>query len=262
VIGHRGASACAPENTLAALRKAKSLGCRWVEFDVRLTADDEPVLLHDDRLDRTTNGHGKASVLPLATVRGFDAGSWFGAAFAQERVPTLEEAIAVLAEVALDANIELKAKRGREEATGTVVADFLVHTEVLPGPMLVISSFRPAALSAAAARAPEIPRGMLFQAIPRNWRSLVDRFSCATVHAAHERLHPAVVSEIREAGYPLLAYTVNDPERAQTLFDWGVTSVFSDAPQCLQDVAAPAGLCQPMIADPAPGGIPRQGSGS
>src|SRR5882757_10846072 len=66
VIGHRGAAACAPENTLAGLRKAKALGCRWVEFDVRLTADNQPVLLHDNRLERTTDGRGRVSALSLA----------------------------------------------------------------------------------------------------------------------------------------------------------------------------------------------------
>jgi len=255
VIGHRGTAACAPENTLASLRKAKAMGCRWVELDVRLTADDEPVLLHDDRLERTTDGRGKASALPLATIRGYDAGSWFGAAFARERVPTLEEAIVLLTELGLGANIELKAKRGREAATGTVVADWLARTGQSLVPRFVISSFRPSALAAAAVRAPGIPRGILFQAIPRNWRVLVDSVGCTTVHAAHERLRPAVVSEVRQAGYPLLAYTVNHPERAKTLFDWGVTSVFSDAPQRLHDAVAPAKWCQPTVANPAAAGI-------
>jgi glycerophosphoryl diester phosphodiesterase len=174
----------------------------------------------------------------------------------------LEEALALLAELGLGANIELKAKPGREAATGMIVAALLARTAPSPVPGLVLSSFRPAALAAAAARAPGIPRGILFQAIPRNWRSLAERFGCTTVHAAHERLRPTVVSEVREAGYPLLAYTVNDPERAKRLFDWGVTSVFSDAPQCLHGVAAAAASCRPIVANPAPAGISWQGSGS
>lgn len=76
VIGHRGAAAAAPENTLAGLRKAKELGCSWVEFDVRLTADGAPILLHDDRLERTTSGYGEAAALSLAKVREYDAGGW------------------------------------------------------------------------------------------------------------------------------------------------------------------------------------------
>src|SRR5207245_7977846 len=84
VIGHRGAAARAPENTLAGLRCAKELGCAWVEFDVRLTGDGALVLCHDSRLDRTTTGRGRVAAQPLAAIRGCDAGSWFHPDFAGE----------------------------------------------------------------------------------------------------------------------------------------------------------------------------------
>ena len=113
VIGHRGAAGMAPENTLAALRRAHALGCRWVEFDVRLTRDGELILLHDDRLERTTNGCGIARALSLSAIRRFDAGSWFDPAFTEERVPTLAQAIAVLSELGLGANVELKPDQRR-----------------------------------------------------------------------------------------------------------------------------------------------------
>jgi glycerophosphoryl diester phosphodiesterase len=230
VIGHRGAAACAPENTLAGFRQARALDCQWVEFDVRLTADAQPVLLHDSRLERTTDGRGKLSALSLAAVRRHDAGAWFGSSFVGERVPTLEEAMTFLAALGLGANVELKATPGREAETGAVVAETLARFCPSALPELLISSFRPAALVAARARAPGIARGILFRAIPKNWRAVAERLGCATIHADHQRLSPALVTEIREAGYPLLAYTVNDPGRAKALFDWGVTSVFSDDP--------------------------------
>src|SRR5207249_5332732 len=84
VIGHRGAAAYAPENTLAGLRRAKALGCAWVEFDVRLTGDGALVLCHDPRLDRTTSGSGLVSATSLAAIRECDAGSWFDPSFAGE----------------------------------------------------------------------------------------------------------------------------------------------------------------------------------
>jgi glycerophosphoryl diester phosphodiesterase len=258
VIGHRGAAGCAPENTLASLRRAKELGCRWVEFDVRLTADGHPVLLHDDRLDRTTDGRGRVSALSLAAVRLRQAGGWFDPAFAGERVPTLEEALMLLSELGLGANIELKAELGREVATGTIVADLVARTWRSTPSELLISSFRPGALGAAAARAPEISRGILFHVVPKDWRSVAHRLGCATINAAHRHLHPELVSEIRRAGYPLLAYTVNDAARARALFDWGVTSVFSDVPQRLLDAAADAPSRQPVIADLDSIGVPRQ----
>lgn len=261
MIGHRGAAAYAPENTLAALRKANAIDCRWVEFDVRLTSDGKPVLLHDDRLERTTDGSGKVSALPLETVRQYDAGSWFDAAFAQERVPTLEEAVAVVMEFGLGANVELKAARGRKALTGTIVADLLARIWPSSAPGLVISSFQGKVLAAAAAGAPKIPRGILFRAVPWNWRASAERLGCATVHADHEQLRPAIVSQIRGAGYPLLVYTVNDPERARTLFDWGVTSVFSDVPRRLRGLATRTRSFQPTTAEQVSGGIPWQGPG-
>ena len=122
VIGHRGAAACAPENTLAGLRKALELGCLWVEFDVRLTADGHLILLHDDGLARTTDGRGSAAKSLLAALRRHDAGAWFGRCFKGEPVPTLAEAVALLGELGIGANVELKAVDGREAETGAGAA--------------------------------------------------------------------------------------------------------------------------------------------
>src|SRR5437016_8657258 len=93
VIGHRGAAAHAPENTLAGLRRAKELGCAWVEFDVRVTGDGALVLCHDGRLERTTTGRGRISEQTAASIRRCDAGSWFAPEFVGEIVPTLDEAL-------------------------------------------------------------------------------------------------------------------------------------------------------------------------
>ncbi|MBO0737111.1 MAG: glycerophosphoryl diester phosphodiesterase [Alphaproteobacteria bacterium] len=248
LIGHRGAAACAPENTLAGFRRARALNCRWVEFDVRLTSDRQPILLHDDRLQRTTDGRGKASALSLASIRRHSAGAWFDPSYKEERVPTLEEALRLLAELRLGANIELKAVRGREAETGAVVAERLVQLCPSNLPELLISSFRPVALAAARARAPDIARGILFRAVPTNWRAIAEEAGCATIHVDHQRLYAALADRIRAAGYPLLAYTVNDRERARTLFAWGVSSVFSDDPRRLEGATAPDRLLLPGLA--------------
>jgi glycerophosphoryl diester phosphodiesterase len=258
VIGHRGAAGCAPENTLGGLRRARALGCNWVEFDVRLTADGELILLHDERLERTTDGSGKVRALPLSIIRRHDAGSWFGPSFARERVPTLAEAVEVLGELGLGANVEVKAARGREAETGAVAADLLTRLwpPQLPAPL--ISSFLPPALAAARDRAPEIARGLLVRGVPRHWRIRAESLGCVTIHVEHRRLRPTIVAEIRESGYSVLAYTVNDAARARELFAWGVASVFSDVPHMILDGASDDG---PRPADIS-GSVPatRQGA--
>ena len=222
---------------MAGLRRAKDLGCAWVEVDVRLTADGAVVLCHDARLERTTTGHGRVAAQTLAAIRECDAGSWFHPDFAGELVPTLDEALALARELDLAVNIEVKADPGRAPTTAVAV---LTGLRRLGGrsPTVLVSSFLTPALAALRDIAPEIPRGLLLRVIPRGWRVLATRFGCATINTDHRRLKPRLVGEIRAAGYPLLAYTVNDPRRARALFDWGVTSVFSDVPDIILPVSA------------------------
>jgi glycerophosphoryl diester phosphodiesterase len=248
VIGHRGAAARAPENTLAGLRSAKALGCAWVEFDVRLTTDGAPVLCHDARLDRTTDATGLVARHSLATVRQSDAGSWFSPAFAGERVPTLEEALSLAAELGLGVNIEMKADPGREYATAAAVA--VAVDRVGPPPPLFVSSFLPAAIAALRDLAPQTARGVLFRSVPSGWSEIAKRLDCAVIGADHKRLRRRRVGEIRAAGYPVAAYTVNDPARARLLFSWGVTSVFSDMPDMILRAGAADNSTRPTLLAP------------
>jgi glycerophosphoryl diester phosphodiesterase len=142
VIGHRGAATHAPENTLAGLRKAAELGAPWVEFDVRLTADKVAILHHDDTLKRTAGRNAAAATLDYAEIAELDAGAWFGNAFHGERVPTLSDSIALLGELGLGANIEIKPAPGHEAETARIALE-LVKKEWpsnLPAPL--ISSFK------------------------------------------------------------------------------------------------------------------------
>jgi hypothetical protein len=122
VVGHRGAAASAPENTLAGLRRAHQLGVGWVEFDVKLSGDGVPILMHDAVLERTTDGKGAVADTAYADIRALDAGAWFGPEFAGERVPSFDEAIDLLLSHGLGANVEIKPCPGRERETGAAVA--------------------------------------------------------------------------------------------------------------------------------------------
>ena len=232
IIGHRGACAYAPENTLASIRKAAAQGARWVEFDVRLTREGDLVLMHDEDVKRTTNGMGRVVDLTLAKLGALDAGAWFGGAFAGERVPTLVETIALLAELGLGANIEIKAGKRETCATAAALARILeAHWRAAAPPL--ISSFEVEALEAMQAAAPHWPRGLLLPELKGDWRGRLERLGAATLNIDHKPLDAAKVAIARQAGRPVLCYTVNDPARARQLFAWGVTAVFTDRPDAL-----------------------------
>jgi glycerophosphoryl diester phosphodiesterase len=259
VIGHRGAAGRAPENTLAGLRCAAELGCAWVEVDVRLTADGAPVLCHDSRLDRTTDRTGAVAARPLAEVRRCDAGSRFNPAFSGEPVPTLDQALTLAAELDLGVNIEIKAERGREYATAAAVATAVARLGA-GGPPLLASSFLPAALTALRAVALHVPRAVLFRQVPRGWMEIARRLGCAAVGADHRRLRPRRVAEIRAAGFQLAAFTVNNPARARLLFEWGVTSVFSDTPDIVAKIGAAHRSARRGPGASQSAAVPRQGA--
>lgn len=233
VIGHRGAAGHAPENTLAGLRRAAELGARWVEFDVALTRDGEPVLLHDETVDRTTDGKGKLAAMALGELQQLDAGAWHSKKTAGERVPTLMEALAALRSLGLGANVEIKPTAGREAETGAVVAKRVMAAwpGSLPPPLL--SSFKAESLAAARDAAPAIARGYLTSRLGRDWQREAAALGCVSIHCNHRHLDRKTAAAVRQAGYCLLAYTVNDAARARQLFDWSVNAVFTDYPDRL-----------------------------
>ena len=233
IIGHRGALGHAPENTLAGFRRAALFGVRWVEFDVALTRDNVPVLMHDEMVNRTTNGKGKLAEMTAAAVQELDAGSWKSAEFAGERVPTLLEAFETLSALGLGANIEIKPTSGREAETGALVAKLVASAwpEGLPRPLL--SSFKQEALAAARDAAPGLARGYLLNRVRGGWQKEAEALRCVSIHGNQRTLNRQTAAEIRQAGYRLLSYTVNDASRARLLFDWGVEAVFTDYPDRL-----------------------------
>jgi glycerophosphoryl diester phosphodiesterase len=234
VIAHRGASFYAPENTLAAFALAADQGARAIECDAKLTRDRKIVLIHDDRLDRTTSGKGPVKRLDL---RALDAGSWFSPRFAGERVPTLEEGLALWAKRGLFPQIEIKPCLGRAAPTGAAVAALVAKAWPRRLPRPVLSSFSPRALAAARKTAPELPRAYLAERLPIDWRRRLKRLGCAALHCSHKYLTEAKARRVKDAGYALRCYTVNDPARAKLLFSWGVDAVFTDCPDRILAVA-------------------------
>jgi glycerophosphoryl diester phosphodiesterase len=229
IIGHRGAKAHAPENTLASVRLARAQGARWVEVDVKLSRDGAPVLMHDERLERTTDGRGEVRDMDLADLRRLDAGRWFSAEHAGERIPTLEEFLDLAAGLGLGANLEIKPCPGREAETARVALE--VARRRAPGLPVLVSSFAVESLEAALETAPDRPRGYLMDEERPDWAAVADRVAAATLNVNAQRQTRESVAAYRASGRPVLCYTVNDPSRAAELLGWGVSAVFTDDPR-------------------------------
>jgi glycerophosphoryl diester phosphodiesterase len=240
IIAHRGGGTMAPENTLAGIRYGHEHGFRGVEFDVMLARADVPVLMHDDTLERTTNGTGALADQSAEALERLDAGRWRAAHYAGEPVPRFEAAARLCVELNLFANVEIKpfAPGGAAVAarTGRVAAmaarDYWRDAVVPP----LLSSFSGAALQAALAAAPEMPRAYLFDAVPPDWRVKLEHLDCAALHCNANRLDAGLAKAVKDAGYGLMCWTVNDVAQAERLFGWGVDAICTDR----LDLFAPA----------------------
>ena len=228
IIAHRGGGLLAPENTLAAIRLARNLGFIGVEFDVKLTGDGIPVLMHDDTLERTTDGSGPVAETSYQEIAMLDAGAWFGNEFSGEPVPGFAAASALCREAGIWANIEIKPSPGHERETGETVARMtkLLWSGSHPPPLM--SSFSALALEAAAVESPELPRALLVVEASPNWLAQLDRLQCVALHVSHRHLDSALVKAVHGSGRGVLAYTVNDSETALELLEWGVDALVTD----------------------------------
>ncbi len=228
IVAHRGGGSLAPENTLAAIDTGARYGHKMVEIDAKLSADGQVFLLHDDTLDRTSNGHGVAGERHWDELNKVDAGSWFDVAFSEERLPLLADVAARCAQHQMMINIEIKPTSGTDIETGRGVAlaagSLWQESDVPP----LLSSFSVDALAAALQAAPQLPRGLLLDEWNDNWLELARNLQCSALHLNHEVLTEERASAILDAGFAILAYTVNSPYRARTLLAWGVNALCTD----------------------------------
>lgn len=228
VIAHRGASAHAPENTLAAFRCAAALGSSAIETDLRVTREGKFVLLHDARVNRTTDGRGRLADLPFETVRRLDAGSWFGAAFAGERVPTLEEAFVLAAE--LDLGIYLELKTRLEGALSFHLAEALGRLPRLP--RVVLLAFDSRVLARLRSVQPRLETALL---VGRTGPTIAAarRAGARLLAPRSRRISARLVERARHAGLGVVAWTVDEPKEMRRLLALGVEGIMTDWPDLL-----------------------------
>jgi glycerophosphoryl diester phosphodiesterase len=240
VVAHRGGGIFAPENTVAALRVGHQRGFRGVEFDVALSADGEPVLMHDSTLDRTTNAKGPLAERTWSQLAQLDAGGWFSASFADEPVARLVDAIDFCRGHQVWINAEIKPTPGADRQTGQQVARAIARafadgTRPHPSPgegpdprLPLLSSFSAEALAAARDAEPELPRGLLCARIPRQWREQLEVLQCVALHCDHRHLDAKAIEAVHRAGYWVFSYTVNEHRRATQLAEWGIDAFCTD----------------------------------
>lgn len=238
LVVHRCGGALAPENTLAGLEIAARLGCRAVEFDVMLSADGQPVLIHDETLDRTAGRPGHVAELDAAELAGVDVGSHFHPAYAGETIPAFGAALERCRRLRLAANVEIKPAIGKERQTGQVVGRCLRAIDAgADGPQVLLSSFSVEALEAAIAEVPHLSRALLVGSYSPAALAMARKLSCVALNLSREGLTAADVDTVREAKLAVMVYTVNAFDEARRLLDWGVAGVFSDRPDLLLPLA-------------------------
>ena len=238
LVGHRGAAGLAPENTIASFAKAIEIGVDAVELDVRASRDGQVVVIHDDALDRTTNGAGKVADLSAAEIRGLDAGGWFGPKYAGQRVPLLREALELIRGAAVCC-VEIK-----ELGLAGEVAD-IVQKAGAPDRVRVLS-FMAEYGSALKSLSGGLPFVMLaapsreeVEADPRAWIRRAIEAEATALSLQFRGIVPHLLSEAHAAGLEVWAWTVNELGDMLHLAEMGVDAITSDRPDILVGTLRP-----------------------
>jgi len=232
-MAHRGASAAAPANTLAAFRKAVEMGADSIELDVHLSADGVPVVIHNFTVDETTDGKGPVSDLTLAELKRLDAGAKFGPAFAGERIPTLAEVFAAVGKRLL-INIELKTRETRNSGLVPAVLDLIAQAGLTERVML--SSFNPLALRRCSQLAPHMRLGLIYAPnqplwLRQGWPGIL--FHHHARHMPHSMVDARTMAWARRRGYEVNAWTVDEPAEMERLIALDVDTITTNTPDRL-----------------------------
>jgi len=228
-IAHRGASGHAPENTIAAFRRAVALGVSFIETDLHLTRDAHFVALHDDTVNRTTNGQGAIQSMTLAEVRRLDAGSWFGSEFIGERVPTLTEILEFARKHDVVFYLEMKPNSfwGGEHA---LISALREASEI---PRVVVISFDAALLANLHKLEPTLMTGLLFEKPNENPLEKAQQIGARQLAARGDLVTPNFLAEAHRLDFQVVCWTINNPAHMRALAAAGVDGIMSDYPDRL-----------------------------
>lgn len=232
VVAHRGAMAYAPENTIAAYTLALEQGAEVIELDVHLSQDEVPVVIHDHTLERTTNGKGLVKAHSFAALRTLDAGAWFSPAFAGQRILALGEVLA-WAQGRIYLKIELKTLPMRYVGIEEKVLALLKRWDMEE--QVEVFSFDHPCVRRFKALAPHIPVGVCYTGDVGDHVALARYASAEVIHPQWTGVSREVVEAAHAAGLWVDAWTVNDPQIAKSLAEWGVDFIKTDAPAQIRE---------------------------
>jgi glycerophosphoryl diester phosphodiesterase len=225
-IAHRGASGYAPENTLAAYRRAVAQGVSFIETDLQLTRDAHLVAIHDETVDRTTGAHGAVHQMTLAEIRRLDAGAWFASEFIGERIPTLEEILAFSKKNDVVFYLELKPNAfwGGEHA---LISALRESGEI---PRVVVISFDSTILFNLRNTDPTLMFGLLFDGQIENPCQKAVEIGARQVVVRGDLVTPNLLQDARKRDLQVVCWTINSPAHMRLLADAGVDGIMSDYP--------------------------------
>jgi len=235
-VAHRGFSSIAPENTLAAIRAAVKSGATGCEFDVYRCGDGTVVLMHDETVDRTTDGTGRVTELTLNQLRQLDAGSWKNSKYKGERIPTLTEALKLLNGSGCQPVIEIKMEGISQNVIADIRAlDMIDEVAVIAFSQNVVREVRKLEPGLSCAwLCGEVPEGTVTE--QADWLA-ARAHECQTnlLDLNYKMLSPELISELNQRELSVWTWTVNEAKTMNSLRKWGVASITTDRPDMLND---------------------------
>lgn len=230
IIGHRGASAYAPENTMASFKKAHELAADMIELDIHRSMDGELFVIHDDDTKRTTGTPGLIKLMSSSEIKTLDAGSWFGEEFAGEKIPTLEE-VMEWAKGKIQINIEIKSE-GCEEKTVALLKKYDMVSDV------IVSSFHHEYLKKTNELNPDVVTAALVRDIEGagDLKKVIEDCAPEAVNPRYLLLNKKAVSMAHKAGLKVYPYTVNDPISMKRMLSAGADGVITNNPDILREL--------------------------
>lgn len=226
IFAHRGLKAGAPENTLSAFKMALEHNIDGVEFDVQMTKDKRLVVIHDETVDRTTNGKGFVKDFAYDELLRLDAGSWFSSDFKEEKIPLLTDVLRLFANRDIAINIELKNSfieyEGMEEAVLKMIKEFAIEDKI------IISSFNHYSIKKVRDLDSNINTAILCDDILYQPTDYIKTVGANAVHTNVYTINKAIVEHLHKNGIRIRCYTVNDEFIVNMMTELGVDGIFTD----------------------------------